>query len=233
MASGFSSDRLCVALETSGRVGSVAVGSAGQIRAETRLEIPGNHAAELVPTIESTLQGAGVRRADLAGIVVGSGPGSFTGVRIAAATAKGLAHALGIPLWAFSSLEAGAVAEDVESPIRFVLFDARGDRVYAACYRVEPNGIETVIPPHATRIGDLIDDEIPPGALFMGTGATRHRATLEAAGRTVLDEPAGIPTAGALVLLLELHPDRPPIAASDPWEPEYVKESSAQRPRVG
>jgi tRNA threonylcarbamoyladenosine biosynthesis protein TsaB len=233
MAPGFSSDQPCLALETSGRLGSVAVGAAGRVRAETRLEVPGNHAAELIPAIESALLEAGVRRAELAGIVVGSGPGSFTGVRIAAATAKGLAHALGLPLWAFSSLEAGAAAEGAEASTRYVLFDARGDRVYAACYRVEPGGIESVVRPHATRIGDLIDDEIPSDASFMGTGATRHRAVLEAARRTVLDEPAGMPTAGALLRLLDLHPDRPPIAAADPWEPEYVKASSAQRPRVG
>jgi tRNA threonylcarbamoyladenosine biosynthesis protein TsaB len=233
MAPGLSSGRLCLALETSGRLGSVAVGVPGRAGAETRLEIPGNHAAELIPRIESTLSAANARRSDLAGIVVGSGPGSFTGVRIAAATGKGLAHALGIPLWAFSSLEAAALAADAEPSTRCVLFDARGDRVYAACYRVDVDGIETIIPPHATRIGDLIDDEIPADALFMGTGAARHRSALEEARRMVLDEPAGIPTARALLRLLELRPDRRPIAASNPWEPEYVKESSAQRPRVG
>jgi tRNA threonylcarbamoyladenosine biosynthesis protein TsaB len=223
---------LHLALETSGRLGSVAVGLPGEVRAEARLEVPGNHAAELIARIESTLSEARVGRDELAGIVVGSGPGSFTGVRIAAATAKGLAHALSLPLRAFSSLEAAALAAPPEPSTRFVLFDARGDRVYAACYRVGAE-IETAIPPHATSIGELLDDDLPAEAQFMGTGATRHRAALEAAARTVLDEPAGVPTAAALLRLLALHPGRAPIAASDPWEPEYVKESSARRPRVG
>jgi tRNA threonylcarbamoyladenosine biosynthesis protein TsaB len=224
---------LYLALETSGRLGSVAVGAPGQVRAESRLEIPGNHASELIPHVEATLKQAGAGREDLAGIIVGSGPGSFTGVRIAAATAKGLAHALGIPLWAFSSLEAGAVAGGAPASVQYVLFDARADRVYAGCYRVEATGVEELIAPHATRISDLIEDPPPAGARFVGTGAIAHREALEAAGCPVDDPPAGIPTAAALLVLMKVHADREPVPALNRWEPEYVKESSAVRPGVG
>jgi tRNA threonylcarbamoyladenosine biosynthesis protein TsaB len=226
-------DGFYLALETSGRLGSVAVGVPGELRAESRLDVPGNHAAELVPRVDETLRRAAVRRQDLAGVIVGRGPGSFTGVRISAATGKGLAHALGIPLWAFSSLEAGAVAETGSPSVRCVLFDARGDRVYAGCYRVEPGAVATLVAPHATRIGELLADGVPEGAQFMGTGAARHRDALERAGRRVVEPPAGVPTAAALLHLLGVHPDHEPIAAAARWEPEYVKESSAARPRVG
>ena len=71
-------------------------------------------------------------------LLVGAGPGSFTGIRVGVGTAKGMAWALGIPLWAFSSLAGAAAAVEVE-PIRprAVLFDARGDRLYAAAYRIQ------------------------------------------------------------------------------------------------
>lgn len=223
-----------LALETSGPTGSVAVGVGGELRAEAALETLGNHASELIPRVADVLADAGLSRTDLAGIVVGSGPGSFTGVRIAAATGKGLAHALGVPLWAFSSLEAGAVATSGEpgSALRYVLFDARADRVYGGCYRWVRGGLETVVAPHASRIGELLQGVVP-GVTFMGTGALRHEALLISAGHPVLAPPAGTPSAGALLRLLHGTSERAPIDRLSRWEPEYVKESSAERPRVG
>ncbi|MDF2697777.1 MAG: tsaB, partial [Labilithrix sp.] len=113
-----------LAFDTSIAVGSVAVGLGGELLASATLDERKEHASRLVPSIEKVLERAAMRITDVGGIVVGEGPGSFTGVRVAAATAKGLAHALGVPLWAFSSLAAAALAEDA-GPTRYVLFDAR------------------------------------------------------------------------------------------------------------
>ena len=107
------------------------------ILARTALLEDEEHASLLIPRIEALLEELGATVGDLAGLVVGAGPGSFTGLRVGAATAKGMVRALGIPLWAFSSL-AGAAASVDGDPLRprCVLFDARGDRVYAASYRI-------------------------------------------------------------------------------------------------
>lgn len=230
-------DALHLALETSGSLGSVAVGSGGNVLARAFLDRQGRHAADLIPRVAETLAEAGVDRRELAGVVVGSGPGSFTGVRVAAATGKGFAHALGLPLRAFSSLEAAAVSERIAAPVpdqetlRYVLFDARGDRVYAACYRVGPGSVEERIAPVATRIRTLLEGDVPPFACFVGDGAVRHEAEIQAAGWRVLPPPAGIPTADGLLHLLALRPASPPVRA-DGWEPEYVKGSSAERART-
>src|SRR5207237_3219506 len=94
--------RLYLALDTSTNIGSVAIGNGADILAEA---VIGSRASEaLVPAIDFVLQRAGVARTQLDGIVVAGGPGSFTGVRIAAATAKGFVHALHIPLFAYSGL---------------------------------------------------------------------------------------------------------------------------------
>jgi tRNA threonylcarbamoyladenosine biosynthesis protein TsaB len=66
-------------------------------------------------------------------VIVGAGPGSFTGVRVAAATARGLAHGLGVPLYAYSSLAAVAMETGLDGNV-CALFDARRGEVYAACY---------------------------------------------------------------------------------------------------
>ena len=239
MPATFNSDALYLALETSGPVGSVAVAAGARVLARALLDSQVRCAADLIPRIGATLDKAGVGRGDLAGVVVGGGPGSFTGVRVAAATGKGIAHALDLPMWAFSSLEAGAVAEQVppQAPpadcLRYVLFDARGDRVYAACYRVGADAVEERVAPHATRIGALLASESRPLAAFVGDGAARHEALLRMEGYRVLPPPAGVPTADGLLHLLALRPGSAPVGRADRWEPEYVKGSSAEMARTG
>ena len=227
-----------LALETSGSLGTAAVGSGPHVLARVSLDRPGTFASGLIPGVAQALDAAGVRRADLAGVVVGSGPGSFTGVRVAAATGKGIAHALGIPFWALSSLEAAAFSEEAAASLeserlRYVLFDARGDRVYAACYRVGPAMLEERIAPSATLLSDVLAN-VPPGDVrFVGDGAVRHQAEIEAAGHRVLPSPAGTPTADALLRLLALRPETAPIDRPGLWEPAYLKASNAERARVG
>ena len=69
-----------VALDTSGPVGSVAVARAGTVVSRTFLTSERGHAAAVVPALERSLLDAGASRSDIDGVVVGSGPGSFTGV---------------------------------------------------------------------------------------------------------------------------------------------------------
>jgi tRNA threonylcarbamoyl adenosine modification protein YeaZ len=239
MPAAFNSNALYLALETSGPVGSVAVAAGARVLARALLDSQVRCAADLIPRIGATLDKAGVGPGDLAGVVVGGGPGSFTGVRVAAATGKGIAHALDLPMWAFSSLEAGAVAERVPSQaphtdcFRYVLFDARGDRVYAACYRVGVDAVEERVAPHATRIGALLASEVIPMAAFVGDGAARHEDLLRMEGYHVLPPPAGVPTSDGLLHLLALRPGSVPVSRADRWEPEYVKGSSAELGRSG
>ena len=227
----FSSAAFYLALDTSGPVGYLAVARGEEVLARARLERQGRHAARMIATVDDLLGEAGVDRTELSGIVVGEGPGSFTGVRVAAATAKGLARGLDVPLWAFSSLEAGAVGDLGEGGpgVRYVLFDARADRVYAACYGVGSRGVEVMVPPHASDLRTVLSGDVPVGALFAGDGAERHRAAIEGAGFRLLASPVGDPTAAALVHLLALHPETPPVEALGLWEPRYVKASNAER----
>lgn len=243
--------RVVVAVETSGPVGSVAVARGGEVLARTFLDEESGHAARVVPAVEDVLGRAGLGRGDLDAVVVGAGPGSFTGVRVAAATGKGLAHALEVPLWAVSSLEAAALAEVVlpsgvgpwaasdggfpgeepaaGPPVRYVLFDARGERVYAACYRIGPRELETLLPPRATRIGEVLAGSRPDGARFAGSGATRHRDALGRAGGVVLPPPAGVPTADGLVGALVRASGRGPLEDPWRWEPDYLRMAGAER----
>src|SRR5919106_2601048 len=97
------SESVYLAIDTSTPLGSVAVGKAGAVLAEIVLGVHSRHSEALLLAIDFVLKNAEVdKKRDLAGIVVGGGPGSFTGLRISGATAKALATALGCPLFSFS-----------------------------------------------------------------------------------------------------------------------------------
>jgi len=218
-----------LAFDTSGPVGYVGVFRDGEACASERLGTQGRHAALLVPTIDRCLARAGLGPESLDGIVVGEGPGSFTGVRVAAATAKGIARARGIPLWTVSSLAAAAVAgtgADLAA-VRCALFDARDQRVYAGCWEVGEERLVERVAPHATELAALLAEAVPPGVVFVGDGALRHRTALERAGHAVAPPPAGEPTAEALLRACRLA--RGTASAPTGWEPSYLKASNAER----
>ncbi len=227
----FAAGGLYLALDTSGPVGTVAVGRGAEILSLVTLDQQRAHASLLVPAIDEALESGSVDTEELAGVVVGEGPGSFTGVRVAGATAKGMAHALRIPLWAVSSLAAAALAGNGwrRPVVRYVLFDARGDRVYAACYGIGSAGMETLVEPHAAHLRDVLSEGVPPGAVFVGLGAERHRGVIGGAGYAIHGPPVGHPSADALLRYLEIHPETSPVASLEGWEPRYLRASSAER----
>lgn len=234
-----------LAMDTSTPVGSVAVAVGGEVQARRFLRQQGAHAANLIPEIEAVLDDCEATTGDLDGILVGSGPGSFTGVRVAAATAKGLARALDVPLWALSSLASGAASlglpwlpgsegprvsltEDERAWPRYVLMDARGNRVYAACYLEGPQGLDTLVEPHATTIETILSGEVPYSQ-FCGDGADRHADEIKGAGFPVLPSPMGSPLADGLVRLMVLAPRTPCVEEPATWEPDYLRATGAER----
>jgi tRNA threonylcarbamoyladenosine biosynthesis protein TsaB len=133
---------IALALDTSTNVGSVGwVKTAGQgprpeilASFEATYACTPGHAETLLARIEWALEQGGLRREDVGLIVYGRGPGSFTGVRIGLATAKGLALGLGMPILGVSSLEALALSAGREGLVA-TLVDARRGEIYAAVYR--------------------------------------------------------------------------------------------------
>jgi len=219
---------MMLAFDTSGRVGSAAVDGIGGSVVHGVITKRAEHASGLVPLIEEVLSRADVERADIRTIVVGEGPGSFTGVRVAAATAKGLSRALGTPLVAVSSLAAAAMVADTD-PIRYALFDARAERVYGACYGVGSAMVETLVQPHAGELRDVLAGDVPPGAVFVGEGAELHRALIESAGFDVAPTDPDSPLALGLVEYVRRQPGLAEVADVSSWEPEYVRAAGAER----
>jgi tRNA threonylcarbamoyl adenosine modification protein YeaZ len=243
-----------LAFDSSWNVASVAVGSGDTILASRLLTARGEHARRLVPAIDAVLAEAGVTRSGLGGIVVGRGPGSFTGVRVASATARALAVGLRVPLWTHSSLAAGAASERTELPDapefggegdvpgfpaeaaewpRFVLLDARDHRVYAGCYLILDDAVETLVRPHATTVDQVVLGPLPRRVLFCGDGAMKHAAFLEDRGHLLLPPPVGFPTAEGLLRWHRRQADEQPVEPGSAWEPEYLRGSWSRAPEAG
>lgn len=122
-------------LDTAMPSGVVALARDEEILSEEALGESRQHGEKLSGAIENVLAGAQVRMSELDGIAVGVGPGSFVGVRVAMATAKGLALALDVPLFGVSTLAAVAGGCAVEQGQRLlVAIDARRGEAYAQAF---------------------------------------------------------------------------------------------------
>lgn len=138
-----------LALDTSTLVGTVAVLADGELRAEWSASVRASHGETLLPRLARTLEEAGLALADVDLFAVGIGPGSFTGVRIGVATAKGLALAEQKPLVGVTSLR--VLARGMPGALRAIAVDAHKGEVYCALYALGDDGVlhERVAPFHA------------------------------------------------------------------------------------
>lgn len=135
---------LILGIDTSGRQGSVALVRAQGEELLTLELAPisgGQYSERLVPVIAELLAHHGIERSGVGLIAVASGPGSFTGLRIAIATVKGLAEAFATPVVDVSVLEAIAIASVAEGKVVAAL-DAQRSEVFFGEYAVAPGGTE-------------------------------------------------------------------------------------------
>ena len=124
-----------LAFDTSSKALSLAILEDKQLLAETTINIKKNHSITLMPAIDFLMTCLDLTPKDLDRIVVAEGPGSYTGLRIAVATAKTLAHTLNIELVGMSSLL--ALVPSQQEGLVVPLMDARRNNVYAGFYENE------------------------------------------------------------------------------------------------
>ena len=171
---------LIISIETATKVCSVALHAEDQLVATQTLHVEKSHSESLLCTIEHLLAISPYTKKDLAAVAVSSGPGSYTGLRIGAATAKGLCYALEIPLIAVNTLEAmahGIQPYNMAQALLCPMLDARRMEVY--CLLADSKG-HTLIPTHPQVIDQhsfqawLSDYSI----LFFGDGAEKCKPLL-------------------------------------------------------
>ena len=164
---------------------------------------------ELVGTCERALADAGLGMPDVDAVLVGRGPGSFTGVRIGIATAKGLACGLGRPLYGTSALDAMAWSAH-KAGIRgklAVAGDAMRGEVYPGIYQLDDAGAHRTFPAETVVKADACVEawaarDDAPELTLTGNGLVKYRARFEGAGfrpAQVAPEEAWYPTGEGLV----------------------------------
>lgn len=156
-------------LDTSAPAACVGVVVAGDVRADVVLRETRRHAEEIPSAIDEALRQAGVAPRAITRVVVGQGPGSFVGVRVALAIAKGIATARRVPLHGVSSLVALAGQEGVPEGRGLALLDARRGELY--CQAVERQG-EIVVArgPARALAPESVAAEVPGLAFVVGHG---------------------------------------------------------------
>ncbi|GAA1455846.1 tRNA (adenosine(37)-N6)-threonylcarbamoyltransferase complex dimerization subunit type 1 TsaB [Williamsia maris] len=150
-------------------VGEVTPDRAVVLRAERRVDTPRGHAEILTTLILECLTEAGVARSDLDAVVVGAGPGPFTGLRVGMATAAAFADALAIPLQGVCSLD--AIRSDAGAGRVLVVTDARRREVYWALYGPDGRMAGPAVDTPADLIGRLRGETVD-----LIVGSTSHTA---------------------------------------------------------
>ena len=193
-------------------------------------ERPG-HVSRLLPLIAGALEQAGAGWGALDRIAVGTGPGTFTGLRIGIATARGLAVAAGLPLVGVSTLRALAEGartqvEAGEHRLALAVIDARRGEAFVAGWGTEDH--EPVLAPVAlgpAELGERVR-ALPETPIAVGDGALAFRAVLESAGAFVPADKSGLHRVTAAV-----HAEiacRLPASQPDKVYPEYVRLPDAE-----
>lgn len=135
---------LILGFDTSTPIGNVALVNGGEVIVEENLEIDRTHIEKLIPAIDSVLKKAKYSITQVEGIVVGLGPGSFTGTRIGVTVARSLAQSLDIGLVGVSSLDGIAFNSAEEDKLICSITDARRKEVYSATYYFESDNLKRI-----------------------------------------------------------------------------------------
>ena len=161
-------------IQTASPAGGVALAEGEKLLAEINLDVRQTATEWLMPSIDELLARAGLAKNPLAGVGVVRGPGSFTGLRVGLAAAKGLALALGCPLVSVSSLQCLAMQLAFASLPVCVMLDARKKEVYTALYQWQGGRPQTLAGERVIGPDQLLDT-LHADTLFTGSGAQVYR----------------------------------------------------------
>jgi len=225
---------IVLAVDTSHPVGSVALAVEGEVIARENFGQGQSHLQGLAQAVDRILHRASRKRWEIQRVALVVGPGSFTGLRIGMAFAKGLRAAVGSELVTLGTLELLALPYAGEDRLVVPMIDARRDEVYAAAYqgRDRATGLpRSVLEPETSSAADFVR-KLPPGrCLFLGTGAVRYRSEIEGHREGEFLPGDNLPSAEHLALVApRLEPLSPQEISA--LEPFYIRPSDAELKRL-
>ena len=169
-----------LAFETSAKAASVALTEDGKLLAESYQNTGMTHSQTLMVMAQDVLKQCGLTEMDVDAVAVAEGPGSFTGVRIGVAAAKGFAWGRQIPCYGVSTLEAMAVSLGAYQGYVCPVMDARRSQVYNALFYVNQGAVERITPDRAISLAELGEElkNLPETVFLVGDGSNLCYNTL-------------------------------------------------------
>ena len=227
---------LILAFETTAKAGSVALLEDNRLLAESYQNTGLTHSQTLMVMAEDMLKAAGKSMADVTAVAVAEGPGSFTGVRIGVAAAKGLAWGAELPCYGVSTLESMALTLGGYQGYICPVMDARRSQVYNALFYVDSGVMERVSEDRAIALSDLTEElkSLKEPIFLVGDGSNLTYNTLkDSIPSLVLPPEHRIHQRASGVALAAAKK----IAAGDPGDaaamvPNYLRLSQAERERM-
>lgn len=227
---------LVMGIDSSSEIGAVGISDSNGISGDINIRLVHRHSEELLSNIDFLLKQSGYRMADLEGLSVTIGPGSFTGLRIGLSTARTFAQVLDIPIIGVSSLDVLAYNMALTSKWLVPVIDAKRNRVYTAIYQGWSQDIDSVkvSADKAVNIDNLIKElralDSQGEFIFLGDGSIRYQQFFEGSAldiqRASIDK--NIPHGGVIAELGRYYLEQ---GKSDNYleiTPNYLKKPQAE-----
>ena len=223
-----------LAIESSGLVASCAIATEDTLLAEYTVNFKKTHSQTLLPMVNEIVSMVGIDLKEIDAIAVSAGPGSFTGLRIGSATAKGLGLALQKPIIPVPTTQGIAANLYGSDGIICPLMDARRNQVYTGLYRYNKEGFVVVEDQMAVLVDEIIEkvNELGEPVTYLGDGVE--------AFETILKEKTKVPfsfaplhaskqRAGALAARAIVLYQAGICQTAQEHEPDYLRLSQAER----
>ena len=224
-------------LDSSGLVASVAIVEGNDLKGEYTVNYKKTHSQTLLPMLDEVAKMIELDLNSVDAIAVSGGPGSFTGLRIGSATAKGLGLALNKPLIHIPTVDALAYNLVGHRDLVCPLMDARRNQTYTGLYRFNGNEMEIAEPQCAVGIDEIIEkiNNIGQPVVFLGDGVAVFESYIRENSKVPFTfAPAHMnkQRAGAVAVLGELYYEQGKTETAAEHKPDYLRLSQAERERL-
>ena len=223
-------------IDSSGLVASAAIADEKNIIAEFTVNNKQTHSQTLLPMIEKVVDMSGIELEQIDAIAIAAGPGSFTGLRIGSATAKGIGLALKKPVVSVPTLEGLAYRVSVFDGIICPIMDARRNQVYTGIYKMDKGNLVCLSEQKAVDIHEIMEEleKYDEKVIFLGDGVEAQRETIE---KEFKKEYCFAPihlskqSAAAVAVLGDIYFSQGKAEDAAEHKPIYLRKSQAERER--
>ena len=223
-----------LAIDSSSMVATVAITTDGILNAEYTINHKKTHSQTLLPMIAEIVKMIEIDMDSIDAVAITGGPGSYTGLRIGSATAKGIGLALNKPIINVPTMDALAYNLYSSQYVICPIMDARRGQVYTGIYKFEETEMKTIKPQCIMMIDELIKelDTIKESVMFLGGGVDVHKQLID----DIMDTkhyyaPASMNRhkASTLGTIAEIYYKNGKTETAKEHKPEYLRLSQAER----